>query len=253
MEVTKAITRKPGKNFHQGITQSLLGTPDFELALRQHKAYCIALEKAGVEVIQLPADESFPDGCFVEDTAVVTDAGAMITRPGDPSRRGEVENITDELSKWKTISMIEAPGTLDGGDVMKVGHHYYIGLSARTNLVGAQQLASWLNTQGYSSSFVEVKTVLHLKTGITCPTEDLAIGLAPYLDQINVAHKIELNPVQAYAANCMQVNGHLFLPSGFPEIRAKLAEALPESHFIELELSEFEKMDGGLTCLSLLF
>lgn len=253
MQATKAITRKPGKNFSMGITQAGLGVPDFELALSQHEAYCQALESAGLEVMRLSADDSFPDGCFVEDTAIVTKAGALICRPGDPSRRGETDSISKILGQWKTLSYIHEPGCLDGGDVLMCANKYYIGLSARTNREGAEQLAYWLQKQGYDSVFVEVSTGLHLKTGVTCPADNFAIGIDPYLDSLQVDHKINLQQSDAYAANCLPVNQHLLIPSGYPTLAGALAAALPDLNFHLLDMSEFEKMDGGLTCLSLLF
>ncbi len=130
---TKAIVRRPGRNFAEGITTSNLGKPDFEKALEQHSAYCNALTGCGLELIVLEADERYPDGCFVEDTAIVTSEVAVITRPGAASRMGEEAEISETLSEFRKIETIKFPGTLDGGDVLRAENHFFIGISGRTN------------------------------------------------------------------------------------------------------------------------
>src|ERR1044072_578949 len=148
---TKAIVRPPGANFAAGLTTVDLGAPDFARALKQHEAYCQALESCGLDVIRLAPDEQHPDSTFVEDTAVLTARGAVITRPGAPSRLGETNQIIPLVREhFSNVHSIEGPGTVDGGDVCEAGEHFFIGVSQRTNEHGARQLAGILESLGYS-------------------------------------------------------------------------------------------------------
>ena len=174
---TKAIVRRPGRNFASGITTSNLGKPDFNKALEQHAAYCNALIRCGVELTVLEADERFPDGCFVEDTAVVTSGVAVISRPGADTRRGEEEEIARVLAGFGHIESITAPGTLEGGDVLRADNHYFIGISERTNKEGASQLSAILSKYGFTSSFIRVEAGLHLKSDIVRSPYDLMAAL----------------------------------------------------------------------------
>ena len=163
---TKALVRRPGRNFANGITTSNLGKPDFEKALEQHAAYCNALERCGVELTLLEADERYPDGCFVEDTAVVNSKVAVITNPGAVARRGEEAEISRVLSGFRALETIQFPGTLEGGDILRAENHYYIGLSGRTNREGARQLSAILSKYGFTSTEITVDAGLHLKSDI---------------------------------------------------------------------------------------
>jgi dimethylargininase len=247
---TKAIARKPGPNFASGITTANLGVPDFEKALAQHQGYCQALESLGVEVIQLEADEQYPDGCFVEDTAIVTEQMAIITNPGNPLRSGEQDEMASVLSAYRSLYTIHSPGHVDGGDILKVGNHFYIGISDRTNREGAKQLRDILERFGYTSSEVPVSSVLHLKTGVT-HLRDHFILISDFAGYFPASKAIRLDADEAYCANCLFVNDHILMPKGYPRVKSKLLDL---GHtVIEIEMSEFRKMDGGLTCLSLLF
>lgn len=248
---SQAIVRRPGPNFAQGLTSSQLGAPDFLRASAQHAAYCAALQQCGLDLTLLTADPRYPDGCFVEDAAVLTERVAVITRPGDPTRRGETDRIAAELAVGKPIETIEAPGTLDGGDVLRVGDHFYIGQSQRTNAAGAEQLTRILTHHGYTASTIPVRTVLHLKTGITYLGDGTYITTAEFAERFGEYDPIEVPPEEAYAANCLRVNDRVLVPAGFPTAYRRLAERGLD--LIPLEMSEYEKMDGGLTCLSLLY
>ena len=149
---SKAIVRRPGRNFAEGITTSNLGKPDFEKALEQHAAYCDALERCGVELTVLEADERYPDGCFVEDTAVVNSKVAVITHPGAVARRGEEAEISRVLSGFRTLETIEFPGTLEGGDILRVENHYYHRALRKNKQEGARQLSAILSKYGFTSS-----------------------------------------------------------------------------------------------------
>src|SRR3954469_25832550 len=145
MPFTHAIVRPPAATFSSGITSSGLGPPDLALALEQHEAYCRTLERLGLSLIRLAPDAAFPDSTFVEDTAIVTGRGAILTRPGAPSRAGEVTALGAALAPWfPKLDGITAPGTVDGGDVCEAGDHFFIGVSQRTNAEGAAQLGAWL-------------------------------------------------------------------------------------------------------------
>lgn len=248
---SKAIVRRPGSNFAGGITTSGLGRPDFEKALAQHDAYCDALRRCGVEVTVLEADERYPDGCFVEDTAVVTGEVAVITRPGALTRRGEEAEIARVLSGYMETVTIEPPGTLEGGDILRAEKHYFIGISARTNREGARQLSAILEKHGYTSSEAEVRAGLHLKSDIAYLGERNFISTPAFSDIVPSANVIILEQDEYYSANCLRVNDFLLIPSGFPKSKKRIADL--GYSLIELDMSEFRKMDGGLTCLSLLF
>lgn len=250
---TQAIVRKPGKNFAEGLTEAQLGTPDFKIALQQHAQYVNVLLHCGIKVTVLEADERYPDGCFVEDTAIITEKVAIITNPGAASRKGEEEAIKTALSIYKPIVSIRSPGTLDGGDVLHIGDHFYIGLSHRTNAEGAAQLSKILEIHGYTSSHVPVKSVLHLKSGITYIQNDTVVTIDEFKNHPAFAafHKIVLPESAAYAANCLVINDKLIIPKDYPILKNQLSNW--HLDIIEIDMSEFRKMDGGLTCSSLLF
>lgn len=251
MMYTRAIVRRPGRNFSEGITASGLGKPDFEKALQQHAAYCNALNSCGLELIVLEADERYPDGCFVEDTAIVTGEVAIIARPGASSRSGEEVEISKILSRFKKIETINLPGTLDGGDVLRTDNHFYIGISGRTNREGALQLSGILSRYGFTSSDLEVGSGLHLKSGVAYLGKGNFIAVDEFSRIADSSNIIILDQEESYSANCLLVNGFLLIPKGFPKSKMKISDL--GYNIIELEMSEFRKMDGGLTCLSLLY
>ena len=248
---TRAIVRRPGRNFANGITTSNLGQPDFNRALEQHAAYCDALIKCGVELTVLDADERYPDGCFVEDTAVVNSGVKVISRPGAATRRGEEEEIERILVGFGTTESITAPGTLEGGDVLRAENHYYIGISERTNREGASQLSAILAKYGFTSSLIRVEAGLHLKSDIAYLGNGNYISTPVFSKIAHPANTIVLDPDEYYSANCLRVNDYLLIAKGFPKSKRKILEL--GYNIIELDMSEFRKMDGGLTCLSLLF
>ena len=246
----KAIARRPSSNFAAGLSGANLGLPNFELTLKQHQAYCDTLKRCGLEIILLEADENYPDGCFVEDTAIITEVVAIITRPGASSRTGEEEKIREILSNHMQIEQIISPGHVDGGDVLRVNNHFYIGLSKRTNLAGSRQLSKLLSKYGFSSSEIPVKSVLHLKTGVTYIGKNSFLAIEEFSDRFHPANVIQITPQDAYYANCMLVNNNLLVPKGMDTSKYLSTLNYP---IIEIPMSEFQKMDGGLTCLSLLF
>jgi dimethylargininase len=248
---TKGITRRPGRNFASGITSSNLGKPDPGKALEQHAAYCEALIKCGVELTVLDADERYPDGCFVEDTAVVNNRVKVISRPGAATRRGEEEAIALVLAGAGPTESITAPGTLEGGDILRAENHYFIGVSERTNREGADQLEAILSKHGFTSSLIRVEAGLHLKSDIAYLGDGNFISTPVFSKVAHPANTIILDPEEYYSANCLRVNDYLLIAKGFPKSKRKILEL--GYNIIELDMSEFRKMDGGLTCLSLLF
>ncbi|MBD3413359.1 MAG: N(G),N(G)-dimethylarginine dimethylaminohydrolase [Candidatus Aminicenantes bacterium] len=253
MQISHAIVRPPPENFSQGITSSGLGKPDYNLALKQHQEYCEALKNSGVNLTVLKQDPEFPDSCFVEDTAVVNERCAVITRPGDKRRRGEEIKIKQVLSSYRKLESIQKPGTVDGGDVLRIHNTYFIGLSQRTNQEGAQQLKEKLMKYSYGSEFIPVRDMLHLKSGVNYLDRDVVV-IRKELSSLRFFtsfRKITVSPQEAYAANCIFVNGTVLMPSNFPETLRKIKSQGFE--VIELQMSEFEKMDGGVSCLSIRF
>lgn len=254
---TKAITRLPATNFAAGLTTVDLGAPDYELTLRQHCAYRSALTACGLEVTVLPADERFPDSAFVEDAAIMLPGAAILARPGAPSRSGEVEAICEVLKQaGLALDAIMAPGTLDGGDICEVGNHFLIGISARTNEEGAAQLQHLLARYGCTAACIDIRSVagiLHLKSGLAYLGENRLAVIEALADHPALAayHKVLVPSGEEYAANCVLVNDFVLFPAGYPLLASRLREL--GMRLVELEMSEFAKMDGGLSCLSLRF
>ena len=248
---THAITRLPGPDYPQGLTTSTLAAPDLDLTLAQHAAYVSCLESLGLTVTVLPPAPGFPDACFVEDTAVVVREVAVIARPGAPSRQGETESMAGPLAAHRPLAHIEAPGTLDGGDILQVGRRFFIGVSDRTNEHGARQLADILGAHGYESVIISVAAGLHLKSSLNYVGENTMLVTEDFAGHPSIQgfRRIVTPAGEEYAANTLLVNGTLITPAGYPRTRAMLRSVgLPVT---ELDTSEYRKMDGGLTCLSL--
>ncbi len=253
---SRAIVRKPSANFADGLTSVDLGLPDYSLALEQHESYCQALMSCGLDLLRLDADERYPDSTFVEDAAILIPECAIITRPGAESRSGEEREIEPVLrTAFSTIEHISAPGTLDGGDICEADGHVFIGLSKRTNDEGGRQLAEILARYGYSSTFVNVRNepgILHLKSGISYLGGKtlLVIPQMAGREEFEGYRKLVVpDPAENYAANCILVNGVLIFPMGFLHTEEMLTQAGFDLHLVNV--SEFAKMDGGLSCLSL--
>jgi dimethylargininase len=254
MRFTRAIVRPPDTSFAAGITSSGLGPPDLALALEQHDAYCRTLERLGLTLVRLAPDPDFPDSTFVEDAAIVTTRGAILTRSGATSRAGEIAAIGAVLGEWfPELGEITAPGTVDGGDVCEAGRHYFIGLSRRTTPGGAAQLADWLGRQGFSASVIDIRAMprlLHLKTGLSWLGERrlLAAGEIAGHPALSGWEIVRLAEGEDYAANCIGVNDALLVARGFPATTALLGELGYD--VVPLAMSEYRRMDGGLSCLS---
>jgi dimethylargininase len=255
--LTHAIVRIPGTNFAQGLTTAHLGVPRYDQVLEQHARYCEALRECGLTVATLDADLDHPDSTFVEDTAVLTAHSAILTRPGARSREGEVTAMRPTLrSFFSVMREIEAPGTLDGGDICELENHFFLGVSQRTNEEGARQLAAHLDAEGCTSAVVDVRrmnSILHLKSGISYIGHNTLVVMEEMagLELFAGYKRIPVAREESYAANCVRVNDRVLVAAGYPRLTAALAAR--GFHPLELEMSEFQKMDGGLSCLSLRF
>ena len=257
MQFTHAIARLPARSFSQGLTSSNEGEPSFAKALDQHAAYCEALRSCGLTVEVLGPSLEYPDSTFVEDTAILAEKVTIITRPGAASRLGEIELIRKTVQSYRAeVMQITAPGSVDGGDVCQADEHFFIGLSARTNVEGARQLSAILRAHGYSSSTVDIRgqsRLLHLKSGIAY-LGNRRLVIAPELSAVpefQAFELIEVPSAELYAANCVHINDHVLIAAGYPQT-AKAVDSRGLASLI-LDVSEFRKMDGGLSCLSLRF
>lgn len=250
---TKAITRKPCPNFGQGITTSNLGAPIYARMQALHKAYIAALQDAGLTVIELAGLPAYPDAYFVEDVAVVTPDVAVIARPGAPARRGEEIAMEPVLAQHRPIARIEAPGTLDGGDVLMVGTHFFIGISERTNQAGAENLGNILEQYGNTWTAVLIADGLHFKSDVNYVGGNTLLVTEAFAGRPELSRydQIVVDVDESYAANVLWVNGRILMPRGFPKTKEKLREL--GADIIELDTNEAQKMDGGLTCMSLRF
>ena len=251
---THAIARKPGPNFAQGITTAVNEkSPRYEVLVTQHQEYLAALKSIGLEVVLLEALPDHPDAYFVEDTAVVTAEVAVITNPGAESRKGEEESIAPVLAQHRKTMRIQAPGTVDGGDVLQVGNHFFIGISERTNHEGAGQLSRILKDFGYTTTTVAVGEGLHFKSSVNYVGNGTLLVTEDFVSkkQLKGYDAIVVDRQESYAANTLFVNDHLLIPRGYPGTLKKI-EVLGFK-IIELDTSEVRKMDGGLTCMSIRF
>jgi dimethylargininase len=252
-----AIARLPGADFAAGLTRVDLGKPQLDLALAQHADYCAALRTCGLAVEVLPALADHPDACFVEDCAILLPDGAILSRPGAPSRAGEVDGIAAAVRRhFRDPPRIEAPGTLDGGDICVAGRTVFIGLSHRTNADGAAQLARWLGERGYAHATIDIRgldSILHLKSGLAALAGDRLLLIEALAGHPAFAafERLVVAPEEAYGANAVQVNDHVLIARGHPKLAALLRARGYSA--IALDMSEYAKLDGGLSCLSLRF
>lgn len=256
---TRAITRKPCKALIEGISTGLFGNegkPDYETAYRQHEKYVETLRELGLEVLDLEADERYPDSCFVEDPAIVMERCAIITNSSAASRVGERVEMREVLRKFyddEQIFSIEAPGTIEGGDVMRVGDHFFVGQSGRTNAEGAKQFNDIVTRFGYTSSTVPVTEGLHLKDFVIY-LENNNMLVTPAMNEAEAFknfNRFVVDQDELYAVNSMNINGTVLVPNGYPKTKKRIEElGYPVK---VMDTSEFKKIDGSLTCLSLRF
>jgi dimethylargininase len=224
---------------------------DPDRAAAEHAAYEAELVSAGCEIVRIPAAPDLPDAVFVEDTAVALPEVAVVTRPGAPSRRPECEAVAAVLGEHRPLRQIEAPGTLDGGDVLVMGRTVYVGATARTNRSGATQLERILGPLGYVVRRVPVRGCLHLKTAVTRVADDTVLLNPGWVEAHRFAaqRRIPVDPAEPHAANVLAVGDRLLVSAAHPRTAERLrAEARVEV----LDVSELAKAEAGLTCCSVL-
>lgn len=252
MIFTRALIRTPSPSLVDGLTSANLGTVDFDKALAQHEAYADALRQCGLDVVVLPPDDRYPDSVFIEDTALLTPRCAIIMRPGAPSRRGETGAIEEVLrDDFDNIERVQSPGTADAGDIMMAGTHFFIGLSERTNPEGARQIIQILERYGMTGTALPVCDGLHLKSGVAYIENNTLVAAGDFLDrpEFSKFSRIAVGKDEEYAANCLWLNDTVLTAAGFP--RTEQAIATTGYQVMPLDMSEFRKLDGGLSCLSL--
>jgi dimethylargininase len=226
---------------------------DVARAAAQHAAYEETLARLGCTIRRLQDEPELPDSVFVEDTAVVFDEVAVITRPGAPSRRGETTSVAHVLGEYRRVACIQAPATLDGGDVLVVGRRVYVGVSGRTNREGVRQLAQLLAPHGYDVAGLDVRGCLHLKSAVTAAADDAVVANPAWVNvgEIHGARSIAVHPAEPFAANVVRIGDRLVAAAGAP----RTAEALELAGFrVEsVDVSELAKAEAGVTCCSLIF
>jgi len=249
-----ALTRKPARSLDACELTHMERKPiDPDAAARQHRGYCEALEACGARVVTLPPAEEFPDSVFVEDTAIVLEEVAVLTRPGVGSRRGEVALIEAEVARLRPVVRVGPPATLEGGDVLRLGRTLYVGLSPRTNAEGADSLRRLVAPHGYEVVTVVPRGCLHLKTGCSALDDEAVLVNPEWVDPACFRGRevLSVDAAEPWAANVLSVAGSVCGSAAFPRTLEALAARGREVRAVEV--SEFAKAEGSMTCLSLLF
>lgn len=249
-----AITRQVSPNINQCELSFHERQPiDIKRAVNQHTAYEELLSELGLRLVRLAAEPELPDAVFVEDPAVVVDEVAVISRMGAASRRPEAKSLAEALSRYRRLAYLIEPATLDGGDVMRIGRTVYVGVSARTNREGIQQITTLLNPHGYEVKPVEVRGCLHLKSGCSYVGNDTVLVNRDWIDSrtLQAVELIDVPKTEPAAANALPVNDVVILPLSFPKTRALLEQRGFQVR--SLDLSELQKAEAGVTCTSLIF
>ncbi|MFX0066275.1 MAG: dimethylarginine dimethylaminohydrolase family protein [Candidatus Hermodarchaeota archaeon] len=246
-----ALVRPPGRKYGQCISaHPLQQTINLSHAYRQHKNYCKVLEELGIELIILPPDDKHPDSCFVEDTAVIRKGKALISRMAKESRQGEEETVLKVLKEHLEVKKATEPATIEGGDVIHLPDRFISGITQRTNFEGVKQLEDWLDLP--VNTIVDLN-IVHLKSYITYLGKNTIIATEmytnhPFLKDFNI---LTVPKDETYAANTLTIGETVLMPQNFPKTKKMIAESGFE--VITLQMTEFEKCEGALTCLSLLF
>ncbi|HSJ85582.1 MAG TPA: arginine deiminase family protein [Anaerolineales bacterium] len=251
--MTIAITRQVSPRFEECEITHIERTPiDLELARAQHNEYVQLLKALGCTVIELPAESDLPDSVFVEDTAFILPELAVITRPGADSRKPETESILPALTPLIKTVQLQAPATLDGGDVLVLGKRIYIGLSTRSTPAAVDQLNETLGKYGYSVTGVQLHDCLHLKTAVTRVDEKTLLINPGWVDAhfFEEFDWIEVDFSEPLAANCLPIGDFIIFPTAFPKTRSKLEES--GFKVVTADVSELAKAEGAVTCCSLI-
>ena len=249
--IKHAIVRPPSKTYKKCISSHPLHHElDFNLALTQHEKYCTILSDLGLDVIRLPPEDDYPDSCFVEDTVIVHRNKATIARPAKESRRGEETSIEEVLKEYKQTRRVEVPGTIEGGDVIHLDNSLISGLTQRTNMDGINQTSSWL---GVKIDSIEDHEIIHLKSYVTYVGSDTFVTTRRFAkhELLTDYSKIIIPEHEEYAANTLTCNGVVLVSARHIDSIRLLKDA--GFDVIPHDLSEFEKCEGALTCLSIIF
>ncbi|MGN6513393.1 MAG: dimethylarginine dimethylaminohydrolase family protein [Lysobacteraceae bacterium] len=249
-----AITRQVSPSLADCQLSYVPRTPiDVRRASAQHRDYCRALAAAGCSVVELAAEPGMPDAVFVEDTAVVVDELAVMTRTGAVSRRGEGATIAPVLARFRPLASIEAPGTLDGGDVLRIGRRVLVGQSARSNADGIAQLRALLQPHGYRVESVATRDCLHLKSAATVVAGDTLLVQPAWVDPgvFGDCRVLTVDAEEAHAANALRIGDSVVYPDCFPRTRARLEAA--GIRVLAVDVSELQKAEGAVTCCSIVF
>lgn len=250
MPTKTALVREPGRSFVRALsTHPQKDSIHAGRARDQHRLYANALQAEGVRVLFLDPLESCPDATFVEDTAVIFTHCAVICRMKEESRRGETPSVAEEISGLRTVKTLRPPVTCDGGDILDTGEALFAGLSRRTNREALEALST---LSGRPVIPVRVLRGLHLKSGVSFLGGNLLVidPSSVETDPFKNFEWIEVRPEESYAANCLTLGGTVLMPSGYPRLEDKIREH--GFKVVALEMSEFQKADGGVTCLSLI-
>jgi len=250
-----ALTRAVSPSMADCQLTHLVRTPlDVGRAAAQHGMYEAALAACGYEVVRVPPAPACPDAVFVEDVLVAVDEIAIATRPGAASRRAEVSGVAEAAARWRPVVAIEAPGTLDGGDVLRLGRRLLVGRSGRTNDDGIRQLAALLAPFGYTVDAVEVGGCLHLKSAITEAGERTVLVNPAWIhvDSLGLAgwSILEVDPGEPNAANVLRAGARVVASDAYPRTRATLERAGVQ--VVVVDVSEIAKAEGAVTCCSVL-
>lgn len=249
-----AITREVSRDIVHCELTHLARTPiDLDRARAQHAQYESALKKLGVAVLSLPEEPGLADSVFVEDAALVLDECAVITRPGAASRRTETESIRRALAPYRKLFEIEAPARIDGGDILRVGKHIYIGISTRSDTNAIEQMQDLVAGFGYEVQARTVKGCLHLKSAVTQVAPDALLVNPAWVEagDFGRMRTIEIDPSEPYAANAVLIGETILYPTSFPRTRNRLEEA--GIQVVTVEADELAKAEGAVTCCSLIF
>jgi dimethylargininase len=249
-----AITRAVSRAINECELTHIAREPiDADRARAQHREYESALKRLGCEVRTLPELPDRPDSVFVEDTAVVLPEVALITRPGADSRKPEIDSIVETLRPFRKLVFIEAPGTVDGGDVLVVGRKIFVGRSTRSNQSAMDQMQTKLGAYGYLVSGVDLRDCLHLKTAVTQVGANTLLINPAWIDPAPFVEydRIEVDPAEPFAANAVLLDGRILYPTAFPKTLGRLQARGIQT--VTVDASELAKAEGAVTCCSLIF
>jgi dimethylargininase len=226
---------------------------DLEIARAQHHAYEQLLETLGARVLSLPAEPDLPDSMFVEDPAIVLDELAVIFPLGTTSRRPEAPSLAQAISRFRKLQHVTLPGTLEGGDILRIGSNLFVGVTNRSNPEGIRQLTAILAPHHYEVIAVPVSGCLHLKSAVTSLSRNTLLANLAWFDPSPFSgyNWIEIDPAEPHAANALSLANTVIFPASFPRTRARIEAA--GFHVTSLDISELQKAESGLTCSSLIF